>query len=197
MADSVFKLRRFIQSRTHLLDNGFVRRQGGECSLCRTDSSCLYTSNDIIIRQIAITGAASGMGLATAKLLASRGAIISLADINEEAVKAAAKSMTGSDKHMSTVVDVRSSQSVNAWIESTVQKLGKLDGAVNMAGVITHATPITEETDENWEFAFSVNTRGVFYCLRAQLKAMAAGGSIVGFLHDCELEVSQYTSNNS
>ncbi|KAJ9654564.1 hypothetical protein H2201_008975 [Coniosporium apollinis] len=128
---------------------------------------------------IAITGAASGMGLATAKLLASRGAIISLADINQEAVKAAANSLVGSEKHIAAVVDVRSSQSVNAWIESTVQKLGKLDGAVNMAGVITPATPLTQETDEHWEFAFSVNTQGVFYCLRAQLKAMAAGGSIV------------------
>lgn len=135
----------------------------------------------MIVGQIAITGAVSGMGLATAKLLASRGAIISLADINEEAVKAATESLTGSDKHIAAVVDVRSSQSVNAWIESTVQKLGKLDGAVNMAGVITPATAITQETDERWEFAFSVNTQGVFYCLRAQLKAMAAGGSIVGF----------------
>ncbi|KAE8366747.1 hypothetical protein BDV27DRAFT_170538 [Aspergillus caelatus] len=128
---------------------------------------------------IAITGAASGMGLATAKLLASRGAIISLADINETAVKAATESLSGSDKHMYTVVDVRSSQSVDSWIKSTVEKLGKLDGAVNMAGVITPAKPITEETDETWDFNFAVNTRGVFFCLRAQLKVMTAGGSIV------------------
>jgi len=124
------------------------------------------------------------MGLATAKLLASRGAIISLADINEEAVKTSTKSLSGSDKHMYTVVDVRNSQSVNTWIESTVQTLGKLDGAVNMAGVITRATPITEETDANWDFNFAVNARGVFFCLRAQLKAMKAGGSIVSLLRD-------------
>ncbi|KAE8377375.1 hypothetical protein BDV26DRAFT_263700 [Aspergillus bertholletiae] len=128
---------------------------------------------------IAITGAASGMGLATAKLLASRGAVISLADINEAAVKAATESLTGSDKHMYTVIDVRSSQSVDAWIQSTVEKLGKLDGAVNMAGVITPAKPITEETDDAWDFNFAVNARGVFFCLRAQLKAMTDGGSIV------------------
>lgn len=119
------------------------------------------------------------MGLATAKLLASRGAIISLADINEAAVKEATASLTGSDKHMYTVVDVRSSQSVDSWIKSTVERLGKLDGAVNMAGVITPAKPITEETDDTWDFNFAVNTRGVFFCLRAQLKAMTAGGSIV------------------
>ena len=119
------------------------------------------------------------MGFATAKLLASRGAIISLADVNAEAVEKAAKSLPGSDKHMHTVVDVRSSESVNTWIESTVQDLGKLDGAVNMAGIITPATPIVEESDENWNRTFAVNSRGVFFCLRAELKAIGAGGSIV------------------
>ncbi|KAJ5466247.1 Short-chain dehydrogenase/reductase SDR [Penicillium desertorum] len=128
---------------------------------------------------IAITGAASGMGLATAQLLASRGARISLADINERALEDAIQSLPNSDKHMSTVIDVRNSKSVDGWIQSTVDKLGKLDGAVNMAGVITPAAPITEETDDNWDFTFAVNTRGVFFCLRAQLKAMKAGGSIV------------------
>lgn len=119
------------------------------------------------------------MGLATAKLLASRGAIVSLADINESALKTETESLPGSDKHMYTVVDVRSSESVDAWIKTTVEKLGKLDGAVNMAGVISPAKPITEESDETWNFNFDVNARGVFFCLRAQLRAMAAGGSIV------------------
>jgi NAD(P)-dependent dehydrogenase (short-subunit alcohol dehydrogenase family) len=122
------------------------------------------------------------MGLATAQLLASRGARISLADINERALEDAIQSLPNSDKHMSTVIDVRNSKSVDGWIQSTVDKLGKLDGAVNMAGVITPAAPITEETDDNWDFTFAVNTRGVFFCLRAQLKAMKAGGSIVSLI---------------
>lgn len=120
------------------------------------------------------------MGLATAKLLASRGAIISLADINGVAVKAAAESLTNSEKHIYTVVDVCESRSVNHWITSTVQKLGKLDGAVNMAGIITAAKPVAEETDETWDFNFAVNTRGVFFCMRAEIREMLkAGGSIV------------------
>ncbi|KAJ5821403.1 Levodione reductase [Penicillium chrysogenum] len=128
---------------------------------------------------IAITGAASGMGLATAQLLASRGARISLADINEKALEEAIESLPNSDKHMFTVIDVRNSKSVDGWIQLTVDRLGKLDGAVNIAGVISPAAPIIEETDDNWDFTFAVNTRGVFFCLRAQLKAMKAGGSIV------------------
>ncbi|KAF2795083.1 hypothetical protein K505DRAFT_348869 [Melanomma pulvis-pyrius CBS 109.77] len=122
---------------------------------------------------------ASGMGLATAKLLASQGAIISLADINEDAVKAALKSLPGSSQHMYAIVDVRDSNLVNAWIASTVQRLGKLDGAVNMAGVITKAASVTEVADADWDFSFAVNTKGVFNCLRAQLNAMTDGGSIV------------------
>lgn len=119
------------------------------------------------------------MGLATAQLLSSRGAIVSLADINEDGLKTATQSLEHSEKHIFTVVDVRSSQSVDAWITSTVDKLGRLDGAVNMAGVITPATPITEVTDDNWNFSFDVNARGVFYCVRAQLRAMGDGASIV------------------
>lgn len=121
------------------------------------------------------------MGLATAKLLASRGAAISLADINEEGLKSAIASLATDQQHMYTVVDVRDSEKTNAWIKSTVDKYGKLDGAVNMAGIITKATPVKDLTDADWDFSFAVNAKGVFNCLRAQLNAMQDGGSIVSF----------------
>lgn len=127
---------------------------------------------------IAITGAASGMGLAAAQLLASRGATISLADINESALESA-KDTLSPGKHMTTVVDVRKRESVDSWIQKTVQQLGKLDGAVNMAGIIRPTTPIAELSDEDWDLTFAVNSRGVMSCLRAQVKAMSEGGSIV------------------
>lgn len=122
------------------------------------------------------------MGLATAKLLASRGAIISLADLNEEGLKTATKSLSGSDKHMYTVVDVRNSQSVDTWIQTTVKQLDKLDGAVNMAGIITPATPVADETDNHWNLVMEINLRGVFACMRAEINAMKNGGSIVSLL---------------
>lgn len=131
-----------------------------------------------LTHQIAVTGAASGMGLATAQLLASRGAIISLADINEEVLKSVLDSLPGNG-HIYQVVDVSKSESVNAWIKQTIDKFGKLDGAVNMAGIIAEPTPLTEYTDEVWDRMFAVNTRGVFNCLRAELKTITAGGSIV------------------
>ncbi|SCV42530.1 related to L-2.3-butanediol dehydrogenase [Fusarium fujikuroi] len=80
-------------------------------------------------KTIAITGAASGIGFAVAKLLASRRAQLSLADMNKAGLEAALRSLPG-DGHIITQVDVRDSQEVNAWIEKTVSVFAKLDGAV-------------------------------------------------------------------
>lgn len=115
---------------------------------------------------IVITGAASGMGLSTAHLLASRGAHLSLADVNENGLKTALSSLPHNSNHIHTVVDVRESTSVESWISATIRRYGKLDGAVNMAGVIMKGRPVTEMTDEEWDFEAEVNARGIFYCLR-------------------------------
>ncbi|KAK4936660.1 hypothetical protein LTR10_022512 [Elasticomyces elasticus] len=127
---------------------------------------------------IAMTGGASGIGLATAKLLASRGATLSLCDTNQAGLDDAIKSLSGS-KHTSTVVDVTNSKQVNSWIEKTVSDHGKLDGAANMAGIVLKLAQIKEETDETWAKIMDVNSSGVFYCLRAQLNHTKEGGSIV------------------
>ncbi|KAF1912220.1 oxidoreductase [Ampelomyces quisqualis] len=131
-------------------------------------------------KTIAITGAASGIGLATARLLASQGARISLADTNRN-VEEAAESL--GDQHMYTVLDVRHSSAVDEWIDQTIKRFGRLDGAVNMAGILTKATPLIDTPDEAWDDSFAVNSRGVFNCLRAQIRGMnqnkGGGGSIV------------------
>lgn len=118
------------------------------------------------------------MGLATAKMLASRGATVSLADMSKDGLEAAVKSLSGSG-HMSSVIDVRDSKLVDSWIERTVERFGKLDGAVNMAGIVTWASPIAETTNEAYDFNMDVNAKGVFYCLRAELRNIKPGGSIV------------------
>ena len=86
---------------------------------------------------IAITGAASGMGLATAKMLATRGAILALADTNEELLKSTAEDIdSAGGKVSATVLDVRNRMDVEFWIQGVVEKYGRLDGAANLAGVI-------------------------------------------------------------
>jgi NADP-dependent 3-hydroxy acid dehydrogenase YdfG len=86
---------------------------------------------------IAITGAASGIGLATTKLLASRGAILALADRNEADLAEIVKEITGAGGQvLSTVLDVRDREAVEGWIRGVVERHGRLDGAANLAGVI-------------------------------------------------------------
>ncbi|KAJ9603788.1 hypothetical protein H2200_011974 [Cladophialophora chaetospira] len=132
---------------------------------------------------IAITGAASGIGLTTAKLLASRGAVLSLADVNAKQLEAAASSIEeGGAKVIYTVVDVRDRSQVNNWIERTVKEFGRLDGAANLAGVVgRHAVTfeLRDETDDEWDFIMNVNTKGVFNCMREELNVMKSGASIV------------------
>ncbi|KAK1547889.1 hypothetical protein CPAR01_01856 [Colletotrichum paranaense] len=130
---------------------------------------------------IAITGAASGMGLATARLLASRGASLSLADLSEVKLQKVITTLPGgTQKHLAIAVDVRSPASVQTWIDKTVEKFGKLDGAVNMAGVLGPShTSILDTTEKDLDFVMSVNVNGVFNCLKSQIKALEQGGAIV------------------
>lgn len=131
-----------------------------------------------------MTGAASGIGLATAQVLASRGAVLSLSDINAEGLDAALKTLDGKG-HFATVLDVRNASKVNEWMDETVRRLGGLDGAANIAGVEREGgRHLADSRDEDWDFVMGVNCTGVFYCLRAELnKMLDKGGSIVCCMH--------------
>jgi NADPH:quinone reductase-like Zn-dependent oxidoreductase len=84
---------------------------------------------DLSNKVIVLTGGASGIGRATALLLASLGAKLSIADLQQEALESVAKVLT-------TKVDVRQADAVEAWIQETVKWAGRIDGAANLAGVI-------------------------------------------------------------
>ena len=135
----------------------------------------------------AITGAASGMGRATAHLLASRGALLSISDFNEAGLAAVHEELeavvSSKDSIFSIVVDVRSTASVNDWITSTTTHFARpLDGAANIAGIYPGTiTSIRDVSDAEFDAVMATNTTGVFRCLRAQLQAniMANPGSIV------------------
>ena len=130
----------------------------------------------------AVTGGASGIGLAVAKQLRAQGAKLSIIDVNPDALESATKDLGGpSDDLMVSLVDVRNAGLVDAWIEATVSKFGKLDGAANIAGVIGKHHGLRElkdQDDEQWKLIFDVNVTGLMHCLRAELRHMK-NGSIV------------------
>lgn len=138
---------------------------------------------DLRNKVIAITGAGSGMGLATAELLASYGAKVSLADINAKAVEQVQERITKSGGHcMAFGIDIANSQQVDSWVETTVQQFGALDGAVNLAGIIPdnfNIDRIEDLDDKSWLRVLDVNLNGTMYCMRAQLRNMNRRGSIV------------------
>ncbi|KAL1859405.1 hypothetical protein Plec18170_002521 [Paecilomyces lecythidis] len=126
-------------------------------------------------RVYTVTGV-SGIGLAVARQLHSRGALLSLADIDPNALSSAFAEL-GSDAStvLTTIVDVRSTTQVNDWIAATVQKFGRLDGAANMAGAIGKyhgIRDLIDQDDDEWALIMGVNLTGLMHCLRAQLKAI-------------------------
>jgi NADP-dependent 3-hydroxy acid dehydrogenase YdfG len=140
-------------------------------------------SSSLKDKVIVLTGAASGMGLATAKLLASKGAKVSMADVQEVPLKALAAEIEESGGTVfAMVVDVSNRQQVEDWIKATVEKFGRLDGAANLAGVIGKSINIThlqDIDDDDWDFVMGVNAKGLLNCLRAQIPYFNDNGSIV------------------
>lgn len=130
-----------------------------------------------------ITGGASGIGFATAELLASQGAKVSLCDLQENALRDAVDKIKNAGGVASgTALDIRSRKDVEAWVEATVQRFGKIDGAVNAAGIPGKGVmkeAVHEISDADWDLVFDVNVKGVLNSMRAQIPKMNDGGSIV------------------
>jgi NAD(P)-dependent dehydrogenase (short-subunit alcohol dehydrogenase family) len=125
-----------------------------------------------------VTGAGSGMGLATAKAFADAGASVVLTDAKEEAVNSAAENLVASGhKAIGIRCDVSDDAQVAGMIERTIAEFGRLDAAFNNAGVMARIAPTTDSTREEWDRVIGINLRGVWSCMKHELRQMERQGS--------------------
>lgn len=129
-----------------------------------------------------ITGAAQGIGAATARLFAARGARVVVADVNEEGGKetvAAIEADGGEAVFVRT--DITSGADVEAAVAAAVRAYGRLDCAVNNAGIEEQGSALHEITEEAWDKLVAVNLKGVWLSMKYEIRQMLAqgGGTIV------------------
>ena len=125
-----------------------------------------------------VTGAASGMGLATARAFAEAGASVVLADIDGDAAQRAAKDLTAAGHQaIGVACDVTDEQQTAAMVERAVATFGRLDMAFNNAGIQAPPSDAADETAENFDRVNAVNLRGIWTAQKHELRQMRAQGS--------------------
>ena len=130
-----------------------------------------------------VTGAASGMGLATARAFAEAGAAVVLADLDEKAVLHAAEELAAAGhRAIGVACDVTDEAQAAATVDRAVAEYGRLDMAFNNAGVQVPPSDAADETAEDFDHVNAVNLRGVWAAQKHELRRMreqGSGGAIV------------------
>lgn len=125
-----------------------------------------------------VTGAASGMGLATARAFATAGAAVVLADVRKELVETEVKKLTkAGHRAIAVLCDVSDDAQVEAMVERTIAEFGRLDAAFNNAGVMARIVPTADSTRNEWDRVIGINLRGVWCSMKYELQQMQRQGS--------------------
>jgi NAD(P)-dependent dehydrogenase (short-subunit alcohol dehydrogenase family) len=125
-----------------------------------------------------ITGAASGLGLATAAAFAESGAAVVLADWNDASVRSAAEKLKAEGYQALAVrCDVSDDAQVESTVHQTIKAFGRLDVAYNNAGVQNLLAETADATREDYDRVMGINLRGVWSCMKFELQQMRKQGS--------------------
>ncbi|ADV83154.1 glucose 1-dehydrogenase [Terriglobus saanensis] len=125
-----------------------------------------------------VTGAASGLGLATAKAFARAGAAVTLADWNEKEVQVATKELADQGfKTLAVRCDVSNDEEVEAMVKHTVATFGRLDVAYNNAGIQNVLAETADSPRDDYDRVMGINLRGVWSCMKFELQQMRTQGS--------------------
>jgi NAD(P)-dependent dehydrogenase (short-subunit alcohol dehydrogenase family) len=146
-----------------------------------TESSTQLGSARLLGKSAVVTGAAAGIGRATAELFAREGARLVLADINTDGLSALRDSLGDVTGEVTTVTaDVSKPEDVRRMIDVTVERYGRLDIAVANAGIIPLAS-VVEATLDDWDEVMAIDGRGMFMTCKYAIEQMitSGGGSIV------------------
>lgn len=125
-----------------------------------------------------VTGASSGMGLATARAFARSGAAVALTDINETALNTAATQLADEGHQvLALACDVADEHQVAAAVDHTVDTFGRLDLAYNNAGVQIRPADAAEESADQFDRVHAINLRGIWASMKHELRHMRTRGS--------------------
>ncbi|AQV94162.1 oxidoreductase [Cupriavidus necator] len=131
---------------------------------------------------IVVTGAARGIGRAAAYAMAQAGASLALADFDEDGANTTAAQVARLGARCVVVrADVSREEEVAGLVNAAVARFGRLDGAFNNAGIEQRNTPLHLLSEAQWNAVNDVNLKGVFFCLKHEIRAMleTGGGAIV------------------
>ncbi|SMO45404.1 SDR family oxidoreductase [Fodinibius sediminis] len=128
-----------------------------------------------------ITGAASGIGRATAELFAVHGAVIVAADTDIDGANETLEQIKKlGEKGMALQVDISNEEQVRDMIEQTISRFGQLDFACNNAGIEGEQALTPDCSVENWNRVIDINLRGTWFCMKYEIpKMIQYGGAIV------------------
>ncbi len=130
------------------------------------------------VRVVAVTGAASGIGLETTRQLVGSGANVALIDVDASALATAERTIWHADGQLMSIAgDTAETSQMEDAIRAITERFGRLDALVANAGIRMRSTRVTELEDDVWDRLIRVNLRGIFVACRAGARPMIAAKS--------------------